>query len=71
MVRVIDCNRVPSPPARMIAHRSVRREFVFAFQKISFRENICRGDVALMIIRFLFLDSPNNHESEFEGIPYK
>src|SRR5215475_1583936 len=65
IVRVIDCKRVPSPPARMIAHRSVRREcWVVVLRIDSFRGNVCWGDVALMIIGFLFTDWPNNHESE-------
>src|SRR5262249_32090098 len=72
IVRGIDCKRVPSPPARIMAHRSVRREFALAtFRLTRFLENGCWGDFALMIIGFLSKDSLNNHESELVGIPYK
>jgi hypothetical protein len=57
MLRVIACKRVPSPPARMTAHRSTRRKPLADLQIEGSRENRFWGEFALMIIGFLNLDS--------------
>jgi hypothetical protein len=52
MLRVIDCKRVPSPPARMTAQRSLRRKWLVALPTESFCENRCWDEIALMNIGF-------------------
>jgi hypothetical protein len=56
MERVIDCRRVPSPPARMTAQRSLRFDAEVNLRIEGLFENRCWGEMALMIIGFLMLD---------------
>ena len=71
IVRVIDCKRVPSPPARITAQCS--RRLVLRLCRpstVGFFEKVCRFSDVFMITGFLFADSVNIHESDLQAIPY-
>ena len=55
----------------MIAQRSERRELLDILWIEPFHEKFCTNGLALIMIGVLVMSSPNNHESELEGIPYK